>query len=136
MTPTILATPKRRGAAVASAALAALIAPAASAQPAPANTLRALFAELQQCLAAPGGPPGSELTIVFSLRRDGALLGKPRISFARLPGDAADERRFAAGVAAAFDRCLPVAITDALGGAIAGRPLSLRFVVRARQTGA
>jgi hypothetical protein len=116
--------------------LAALLAPAASAQPAPANSLRELFAQLDRCLVAPAGAPGSEITIVFSLRRDGALLGRPRISFARLSGDAAAQRRFTDGLAAAFDRCLPAAITDALGGAIAGRPLSLRFVVGPRQSGA
>lgn len=120
----------------AAAALAALGVAAARAQLAPANTLRELFAQLDRCLVAPGGAPGTEITVVFSLRRDGALLGKPRISFARLTGDAAAQRRFADGLAAAFDRCLPAAITDGLGGAVAGRPLSLRFVVGARQTGA
>jgi hypothetical protein len=106
----------------------------AAASNAPANSLRELFGELNRCLVAPTGVMGSELTIVFSLRRDGALLGKPKITFAKLPGDLSDQRRFAEGLEAAFNKCLPVAITAALGGAIAGRPLSMRFVIKPRET--
>ena len=99
----------------------------------PANTLRELFAQLDQCLVAPGGVPGSQITIVFSLKRDGSPFAKPRISFSRLTGSEAEQRAFGEGVAAAFDKCLPAAITDALGGAIAGRPISMRFMVRERK---
>jgi hypothetical protein len=114
----------------------ALVVPhsSATASDAPANTLRELFGKLNDCLVTPKGNIGSELTIVFSLRRDGALLGKPKITFAKLPGDISDQRKFAEGVETAFDKCLPVAITDGLGGAIAGRPLSMRFVIKARET--
>jgi hypothetical protein len=100
----------------------------------PANSLRELYVELQKCLAAPGGVAGSELTIVFSLRRDGSLLGRPRISYSKLLGGAAEQLQFGEGVAAAFNQCLPLPITDALGGAIAGRPISIRFTVGRRQT--
>lgn len=106
----------------------------ATASNSPANTLRELFTELSRCLVTPKGHVGSELTILFSLRRDGALLGRPKITFAKLPGDISDQRKFAEGVEVAFNRCLPVAITDGLGGAIAGRPLSMHFVIRARET--
>jgi hypothetical protein len=113
--------------------LLAFLAPASSFG-APANTLRELFAELERCFVTPKGVVGSELTIVFSLRRDGGLLGKPRISFSKLGGDALEKRKFAGDIANAFDKCLPVSITDALGGAIAGRPMSIRFVVHPRET--
>jgi hypothetical protein len=108
--------------------------PSARASDAPANTLLELFGKLNHCLMTPKGIIGSELTIVFSLRRDGALLGKPKITFAKLPEDVSDQRKFAEGVETAFDKCLPVAITDGLGGAIAGQPLSMRFVIKARET--
>lgn len=97
---------------------------------APANTLQELFSQLDNCLVVPNGAVGSELTVVFSLRRDGSLLGRPRISFAKLQGSATEQRAFAEGVASAFNKCLPASITDGLGGAIAGRPLTMRFVVR------
>ncbi len=104
------------------------------AQSAPANTMRDLFMALNQCLLqAPPGVVGSEITIVFSLKRDGSLLGRPRISHAKLLGDPDAQRNFAAGALAAFGKCLP-SITDGLGGAIAGRPLSARIVSRPRET--
>ena len=121
---------------VLAAAGCALVVPesSATASDAPANTLRDLFGQLNHCLVTLKGNVGSELTIVFSLRRDGALLGKPKITFAKLPGDVSDQRKFAEGVEDAFNKCLPVAITEGLGGAIAGRPLSMRFVIKARET--
>jgi hypothetical protein len=102
--------------------------------PEPANTLQELYAQLDHCLVAPKGVTGSQITVVFSLKRDGSVLGKPRISFSKLPGTDAERATFLEGVASAFDKCLPASITDALGGAIAGRPISMRFVVRARET--
>jgi hypothetical protein len=98
---------------------------------APANTLRELFAGLNRCMAIAGGPLGSEITIVFSVRRDGALLGRPRVTFAKLAGDIEAQRKLTTSIAAAFNRCLPLPISDALGGAVAGRPLSVRFLIRA-----
>jgi hypothetical protein len=106
----------------------------ASSSGAPANTLRELSEALDRCLVIPNGVVGFEITIVFSLRRDGGLLGRPRISFSKLAGEVLEQRKFAKDIADAFDRCLPVSITDALGGAIAGRPMSIRFVVRPRET--
>ena len=104
---------------------------------APANSLRELFARIDRCLyVESAGPAGSELTIQFSLKRSGELLGKPRISFAKFRGDWFEQRRLGETLAIAIDRCLPVAITDALGGAIAGRQLYLRFIVRARDVDA
>ena len=81
-----------------------------------------------------GGATGAEMTIRFSLKRDGSLFGKPQITFSKWAGDAADQRGFAEGIAAAFGRCLPAPITNGLGGAIAGQPLSLRFILRPRAT--
>jgi hypothetical protein len=104
--------------------------------PRPLTTnMRDLFMALNQCLlTAPPGVVGSEITIVFSLKRDGSLLGRPRISHAKLLADPGAQRNFAAGALAAFGKCLPLSITDGLGGAIAGQPLSVRIVSRPRET--
>jgi hypothetical protein len=102
------------------------------AKSAPANSLRELYSTLGECVKGPFGTPGSELTIIFSIRRDGSLNGKPRISHAKLLGDSRDQSSFVADVAAALERCLPVDITPGLGGATAGRPIILRVVSRPR----
>jgi hypothetical protein len=117
-------------------ALALLAASSIGANSAPANSLRELSSGLSACVKAPGASAGSELTIVFALKRDGSLLGKPRIAHARLTGDPAAQRAFVADAIAAFAKCLPVNITDDLGGAIAGRLLVIRIGRRPKETDA
>ena len=105
-----------------------------SAPAAPANSLQELGAELKACLPPSDASEDWELTIVLSLKRDGALLGKPRISHSKLPGDPEVERRVGETLERALDHCFPLSITDALGGAIAGRPLSFRIIWRRKPT--
>ena len=103
---------------------------ALAAQPAraePANTLRELGARLQACLAGVRLVGDADVTVVFSLKRDGSLNGRPRLSYAKLPGDQAARQADARAIAEGLDACLPIAITGALGGAIAGRPMSVRI---------
>lgn len=97
----------------------------------PANTLSELWRALGACTVvrdAPAAAAGSEVTVLFSLKRDGSLLGKPQITHSRLLGDAAAQQAFMAGALTAVARCLPLPVTDGLGGAIAGRPFRLRLV--------
>ncbi|MGH1573438.1 hypothetical protein ACRAWG_25695 [Methylobacterium sp. P31] len=68
--------------------------------------------------------------MLFSLKRDGSLQGQPQITHSYLLGDMEAQRTFIAGALAAVARCLPLAVTDGLGGAIAGRPLRLRLISR------
>jgi hypothetical protein len=106
------------------------------AQERPANTLNEMWAALNTCLSASRGLEGSEITLVFSLRRDGSMIGKPRIAYSKLPGDITDQKAFVASVALALSRCVPLHITDGLGGAIAGRPLSFRLKIGRHDTNA
>lgn len=106
------------------AASIAFALPTAPAEARPANTMRELGQELRACFASVR-LGGSTVTIVFSLKRDGSLLGKPRISYSKPPDDPEVQRRDFAEIAQALDACLPLSITDALGGAIAGRPIAL-----------
>jgi hypothetical protein len=95
---------------------------AAAQQEAPANNLDDLRRELGSCLARNAVGAGSSVTIMFTMKRDGSLLGRPRITHAQLADDAEARRRFLADVERAVDACLPVKITPSFGGAIAGRP--------------
>ena len=117
--------------AIAAAILLAVVPQAAGA---PANTLADLWRSLAACVQTPNEGVGSELTIVFALKRDGSLLGRPRISHSHLVGDADAQRAFVADAIEAVAKCLPVNISDALGGAIAGRPLSIRIGRRPKET--
>ncbi len=110
------------------ASAAAVVLAPLPASAAPANTLRELSAELDACALQRGIEANSELTIVFMLNRRGEVIGKPRISHSKLPDDPDARGRIVAEVARAIDQCLPLPITDGLGGAIAGRPIAIRLM--------
>ena len=100
----------------------------------PADTLAALYPALAACWSLPtlpGGIQGNdvEVTARLSLRRDGSLIGPPRITYAT--GIAGRDRpTLVRATLASLDRCTPAHITAGLGRAIAGRPVALRFVYR------
>ena len=98
--------------------------------------LRDVFLALRACWRLPkgdgpskgGGPSGQQLTVRLSFKRSGELLGRPRITYSALNGDAEEQRRFATSVLAAVETCLPLPFSPSLGAAIAGRPFTFRFV--------
>jgi hypothetical protein len=118
------------GAMIALAAAFACAAPVALAEDAapgqeaaPANTLVELERQFGACLRDKSpGPPGSRLTIMLVMKRDGSIFGKPRITFSHLEGDKDTRRQFVDDAERAVETCLPLRITPSLGGAIAGRP--------------
>jgi len=112
--------------------LGVLIAASPAAAAEPANTLPQLYKSLSQCLTAHGLAlhSGSTITLRFSLKRDGSLNGKPRIAYSKLPDNEDDRKQDADSIASTFDACVPLAITTALGGAIAGQPLNVTLSAR------
>jgi hypothetical protein len=82
---------------------------------------------LTRCWRAPPGSKGSTITVGITLKRDGAMFGQPTITYSKLIGDTDVQKRFVAAALAALAACTPVAITDGLGGAIAGRRIFIRF---------
>lgn len=106
--------------------------PLAARPEAPADTLSALYPVLAACwtVASPlDGTDGVEITARLSLRRDGSLIGPPRITYAAGVSD----RQRATLVRVTLDAlqaCTPARISAGLGRAIAGRPVALRLVYR------
>jgi hypothetical protein len=70
------------------------------------------------------------VTVRFSLKSNGELVGEPRITFVTpsVPRATADAYREAA--ISSIDHCLPLPLSSKLGGAVAGRPLALQFIDR------
>jgi len=79
------------------------------------------------CWEPPLGTSGMSITLQFSLRRQGTLIGKPRATYSKLSGDEALNRAFVASILKALDKALPLPLTYGMGGAIAGRMLAQRF---------
>jgi hypothetical protein len=94
---------------------------------APVTTLKEMFSAIYACWAPPPGTAGLSITLQFSLRRQGTLIGKPRATYSHLGGNEALNRAFVASILKALDKALPLPLSDSMGGAIAGRMLAPRF---------
>jgi hypothetical protein len=67
------------------------------------------------------------ITLQFSLRRHGTLIGKPRATYFNLGSDKALNGAVVASILEALDKALPLPLSDSMGEAIAGRILAPRF---------
>jgi hypothetical protein len=97
----------------------------------PLNTLNELFAAMSACWVPPPleqSRPGTEITIRFSLTRQGDILGEPRFTYSTPTLSNEIKTSYQRSVAAMLKRCAPFNLSDGLGGAIAGRPISTRFI--------
>jgi hypothetical protein len=113
--------------------------PPAAAAPAPLpqklNTIRDVFGALRACFAAaPFGDNSENLaaTIRFSFTRDGHILGEPRFTYVQAGILAGARQSFEQAIGHALLSCAPFSFTDGLGGALAGRPFSIRIVKPAK----
>lgn len=95
------------------------------------NTIDDLFAALRACWAPP--PPedaseGTEISVRFSLQRDGRLIGPPRITYA---GDHVTKElreTYFRSVTTSLEGCMPFALTKGFSNAIVGRPVTIRYI--------
>ena len=112
--------------------IATLAGSAAAQSPrAPINTLSEVEAALLACWEPPPieqSRPGMQITVLMSFKRNGELFQQPRITFQS--GDASDAERtsYRTAVAETLKRCASLPFTEALGNALAGAPLTMRFV--------
>ena len=122
------------GAVVAASAVTIVLAagvPAAAADE--VNTLAEFHARMQACWKPPPPPigdPGMEITVIVTFKRDGSLLAKPTIVYKTHSASEQDRVIYTAALAEALQRCTPMPFTDQFGGAVAGRPMRLRFDAR------
>ena len=110
-----------------------LAAPAA-AQPAQLDTLKDIFVRLHSCWKPPPLSQANpiDITVVVSFNREGAILGHPKITFESEQASDNDRLKYRIAVMEALQRCTPLPFTEGLGGAVAGRPLAVRFITRKR----
>jgi hypothetical protein len=95
------------------------------------NTIGDMFAALRACWVPPAkdeSRPGTQMSVRLSFKRNGERVGPPRVTYVS-PGTPADVRKtYLDAVTAALDRCSPLPFSRGLGGALAGRPIAIRFV--------
>ena len=95
------------------------------------DTIREMYAALRACWVPPppdAARPGMQMSVRLSFKRSGQMIGTPRTTY--VTPDAPPEVRglYHDAIMAALDRCAPLPFSSGLGGAIAGRPIAIRYV--------
>ncbi|MBR2119132.1 MAG: hypothetical protein IJ935_10820 [Afipia sp.] len=95
------------------------------------DTIGDLFAAIRSCWMPPPeneAQAGMQMSVKFSFKRDGGLIGQPRLTYVT-PGSSEQTRKVYLGaINTSLENCAPLSLTKGLGGAIAGRPIMIRFV--------
>jgi hypothetical protein len=69
-----------------------------------------------------------QMSVRFAFKRTGELVGEPRVTYTT-PGVDADTRStWRHAIDQALERCTPVPFSKGMGGAIAGRPIAIRYL--------
>ena len=95
------------------------------------DTIGDLFAELRSCWSPPPAETareGMQMSVRFSFKRSGEIIAAPRMTFATAGVSADTRATYLKAINASLDACMPLKFTGGLGGAIAGRPIAIRYV--------
>ena len=90
-----------------------------------------LFAQLRSCWTPPqadSAKEGMQMTVRFSFKRSGDMIGPPRITFATAGAPVDVRDTYLKAINASLGACVPLKFTENLGGALAGRPIAVRYV--------
>jgi hypothetical protein len=102
-----------------------------TAQEHPLDSIRDMFAALRACWVPPPKDEarhGMQYTIRFAFKRNGEIVAPPRVTYASHDAPANVRDIYRDAVNAALERCTPLHFSDGMGGAVAGRPIAIRFV--------
>ena len=95
------------------------------------DTIGDLFAELRSCWSPPptdAAREGMQMSVRFSFKTSGEMIGPPRLTFATSGVPVDTRTTYLKAINASLDSCLPLKLTQGLGGALAGRPIMIRYV--------
>jgi hypothetical protein len=90
-----------------------------------------LFAALRSCWTPPlagSAKEGMQMTVRFSFKRSGDMIGTPRVTYATAGVPADVRNTYFKAISASLDACVPLKFSGGLGGALAGRPIAIRYV--------
>jgi hypothetical protein len=110
--------------------LCGLLTSAGHAEPEQVNTIRDVITKLQTCWKPPPASranPDIDITVIISFTRTGGILGRPKITFESEHASDHDRLEYRVAVMETLQRCTPMPFTEAMGGAVAGRPFAVQF---------
>jgi hypothetical protein len=95
------------------------------------DTIGDLFAELRSCWSPPPADvahEGMQMSVRFSFKKSGEMIGAPRLTFATSGVPADTRETYLKAINTSLAACIPLKFTDGLAGALAGRPIAIRYV--------
>jgi hypothetical protein len=95
------------------------------------DTIGDLFAELRSCWSPPTADAARQdmqMSVRFSFKTSGDMIGPPRLTFATSGVPSDTRATYLKAINSSLDACLPLKFTKGLGGALAGRPIMIRYV--------
>lgn len=105
-----------------------LSAASATAQTGPLRTLADVSRRLYACWEPPlRADPRTNVTVIVSFKRDGTILGQPKITYEWQGANETDRLLFRFAIMGALERCTPLSFSEGLAEAVAGRPFALRL---------
>lgn len=90
-----------------------------------------LFAALRSCWSPPPAETarmGMQMSVRFSFKRTGEIIAPPRVTYATAGVPTDTRATYLKAINASLSACTPLKFTSGLGGAIAGRPIAIRYV--------
>ena len=97
----------------------------------PLDTIREMFDALRACWVPPledEARPGMQMSVRLSFKRSGEIMGPPRVTYTSPDAPPAARNMYHDAIMAALQRCAPLPFSRGLGGAVAGRPIAIRYV--------
>jgi hypothetical protein len=95
------------------------------------DTIGDLFAALRSCWSPPpadSAREGMQMSVRFSFKRSGEIIATPRLTYSTAGVSADTRATYLKAINASLDACMPLKFTGGLGGALAGRPIAIRYV--------
>jgi hypothetical protein len=95
------------------------------------DSIREMFDALRGCWVPPpiaDARPGMQMSVRLSFKRTGEMIGQPRLTYVTPEASKENRDSYRHAIDAALERCSPMPFSKGMGGAVAGRPIAIRFV--------
>jgi len=91
------------------------------------NTMDDVGTAIRACWTPPADAGNSTVTLSFSFKRDGTLIGPPKPTAIKVAGDAKARQAYVDAAVAALRQCLPLSFSPKLAQGIGGNVFTLQF---------
>src|SRR5258708_10520183 len=95
------------------------------------DTIGDLFAALRSCWSPPPADiarQGMQMSVRFSFKRSGEIIATPRVTYSTAGASGDTRAAYLKAINASLAACAPLKFTSGLGGALAVRPIAIRYV--------